>query len=203
MSVSVPRCTGHRGLAARCELVLVRHGESTWNAESRLQGQADPPLSDRGRAQVARLAPAIRELAPQSVVTSDLIRVRETAELLGLGWAAADPRWRELDLGDWTGRRIEEVRAESNGAYTAWREGRDMPPGGEPWSALGDRVFEAVEALQGARRSLVVTHGGVIRVLTARVLGIEINALAGVGNASVTVLELGERARLVAYDRRA
>lgn len=114
-------------------LLLVRHGQSSWNAEERLQGQADPPLSELGRAPALALAlaPVLRTLAPDLVVTSDLARVRQSAELLGYPDAPADARWREFDLGDWTARTKAEVRAESNGAYSAWRAGRAGPPGGE------------------------------------------------------------------------
>jgi len=181
-------------------LLLVRHGQSTWNAEDRLQGQADPPLSELGRAEAVALRPALRALAPHVVLTSDLARARETAALLGHSTAPADPRWREFDLGDWTSRTENDVRAESDGAFAAWRAGRANPPGGESWATFGDRILEAVQALPPVERALIVTHGGPIRTLCARLLDTEVDALTRVTNASLTVLELADRPRLLRYN---
>src|ERR671929_2443690 len=86
-------------------LILVRHGESTWNAEERLQGQLDPPLSERGREQSRALAAAVdlTGFPPERIVCSDLTRARETAELLGVAPGRYDERWREIDIGEWGG----------------------------------------------------------------------------------------------------
>ena len=98
-------------MLSRDRLILVRHGESTWNAEERLQGQLDPPLSERGREQSRALAAMLDGLPDDRVVCSDLGRARETAELLGLRPARFDPRWREIDVGSWGGRVAAEVDA--------------------------------------------------------------------------------------------
>ena len=90
----------------------MRHGESTWNAEDRLQGQADPPLSARGRLQAEESLERVRHFAPDTVVSSDLVRAVETAEILGYADPVLDPRWREVDIGEWTGRIGGDVRAE-------------------------------------------------------------------------------------------
>src|SRR3954471_23099299 len=94
-----------RVMLPRDRLILIRHGESTWNAEERLQGQLDPPLSERGREQVRALQEMIATLdvPDERIVCSDLGRARETAELLGLEPAAYDARWREIDVGAWGG----------------------------------------------------------------------------------------------------
>ena len=81
-------------LSAR--LLLVRHGQSTYNAQARLQGQADPPLSDAGRREAELLEPALARFPEDRVVTSDLRRARETAALLGYPEARPDARWREI-----------------------------------------------------------------------------------------------------------
>src|SRR4051794_35120525 len=111
-------------LSAR--LVLVRHGESTDNAQRRLQGQADPSLSETGRAQ----ARALRDALPrfEQVVTSDLVRASETAALLGYPDARRDERWREIALGEWQGRSLADFEDET--AYS-WRGGAITPAGGE------------------------------------------------------------------------
>src|ERR1700759_3832419 len=84
-------------------LVIVRHGESVWNAEGRLQGQADPPLSPKGREEARGLAAAGGGALPPRVVSSDLIRARETAALLGHPDAETDVRLREINVGEWEG----------------------------------------------------------------------------------------------------
>jgi glucosyl-3-phosphoglycerate phosphatase len=186
-------------------LVLIRHGESAWNARGVLQGQADPPLSDLGRRQATALAPWAGTLAPVSVATSDLARARETATLLGWPDARPDARWREVDIGAWTGRTATEVRAEEgDGAFHAWREGGHVPAGGESYDQLGDRVeAPARELLSAGGTHVVICHGGPIRMACARLLGLDIRQLGGLGNASATVLEgTGAGVRLAGYNLR-
>jgi hypothetical protein len=101
-------------LSAR--LVLVRHGQSTYNADALLQGQADPPLSEAGRREAQALAAALPRF--EHVVTSDLQRATETAALLGYPEARRDPRWREIDVADWAGRPLIEFPI---GTEPAWR----------------------------------------------------------------------------------
>jgi glucosyl-3-phosphoglycerate phosphatase len=169
-------------------LILLRHAESTWNAERRMQGTADPPLSTAGRAQARALAPLLAAVEPEAVVTSDLRRARETAEELGLAGARADPRWREAALGSWTGLPVDDVVAEEGAAYAAWLEGSGAPPGGEAFPETCARVAEAVGELAaaGTRRALVVTHGGPIRAVCASVAGLPRSGLVSVPTASLT-----------------
>jgi broad specificity phosphatase PhoE len=187
-------------MTGRRVIVLVRHGESVWNMEGRLQGHLDAPLSDRGRAAVIALAPAISRLGVPSerVICSDLGRARETAALLSVEPARYDPAWREIDLGAWSGRLAAEVDAEEGGS-TSWRGGRRTPPGGESWSAFGDRIAAAVDSLDSSGSWLVVCHGGAVRAACAHVTGIEPRALASPPNASMTTLELFPRRRLVSF----
>ena len=120
-------------------LILVRHGLSEWNASGRVQGQADPPLSPEGREEARRLAPMVAAQAPDAVVSSDLARARETAELLGAGPVETDARWRESAMGEWTGRAAEELMADPSGAFGRWREGLERPPGGESFDDMRTR----------------------------------------------------------------
>ena len=185
-------------LSAR--LVLVRHGQSTWNAEGRLQGQADPPLSESGREEARALAPHLAGFPAERVVTSDLRRARETAALLGHDGARRDPRWREIDVGAWSGRSLDEL---PRGAEVSWRAGPLVPPGGESWGALTARVRGAAEELAAAGGAwLVVAHGGVIRALVGELAGVDPTRLAGPANASVTVWD-PVRAQLLGYGWRA
>jgi broad specificity phosphatase PhoE len=136
---------------------------------------------------------------PGRVLSSDLARARETAELLGVAPAGYDERWREIDVGEWSGRTAAEVDAEGD-ELTNWRGGPRTAPHGEPWPAFGARVAAAVDALRGAGGSwLVIAHGGVIRAACAHLTGADPLRLASPGNASTTTWELGERPRLLSY----
>jgi probable phosphoglycerate mutase len=179
-------------------LLLVRHGETPWNAARRLQGVADPALSPAGRAQAAALAPMVAALAPDAAVASDLRRARETAELLGFPDARLDRRWRESQLGRWTGRATDELPP---GHHREWRAGRRTPPGGESWEALGARVGSALADLRGEVGTvLVVTHGGPIRRALALLVGLGPDRIVPPRTGSLTVVDVGERARLRAYN---
>lgn len=162
-------------------LLLLRHGQSTWNAESRWQGWADAPLSEVGREQSRAMAAWLADLGLHlgGAVSSDLARSMETArivaELLGLGDVAVEPALRERDVGDWSGRTTDEIEDLWPGALAAWRAGRlDRPPGGEHEPAFRDRVVGAVERLaaQPSKPLLVITHGGVIRALERHLGGV-------------------------------
>ena len=184
---------------SRDRLILVRHGESTWNAEELLQGQLDPPLSERGRGQSQALAGILDGLPDERVLCSDLGRARETAELLGLRPGRFDARWREIDVGEWGGRPASEVDAQG-GELTNWRGGPRTAPGGETWADFSARVAGAVdELIEAGGPWLVVCHGGCIRAAVAHVTGADALALGSPPNASATVFELGPRPRLLVY----
>lgn len=170
-------------------LLLVRHGESEWNAVRRLQGQADIDLSAKGEAQAMALAPTIAQLAPDRVITSDLRRARRTAELLGYPGAESVPGLREVDVGDWTGLEIATIVSDQAEAYRGWRAGTFAPPGGEEWDAFAARAAAAARTgFATADRLLVVCHGGVIRALLQALLGLNPNRIIPVGPASLTIL---------------
>jgi len=182
-------------LSAR--LILVRHGQSTHNAQARLQGQADPPLSDAGRAEAKLLRPALPVLEDDRVVTSDLQRAVQTAELLGHSGARRDPRFREIDVGEWQGRPLADFPA---GPETAWRGGPLQAPDGESWDDLQQRVGQALDELIGAGGTwLVVCHGGVVRAALSHVTGADPQRVAGPANASVTIVRANARPQIEAY----
>ena len=182
-------------------LILVRHGESEWNALGRVQGQADPGLSEAGRAEARLLAPLVAAMAPEVVVTSDLRRAAETGALVCSMASTTDPRWRESAMGEWTGRAAAELYADPRGRFAAWREGRADPPGGESWEAVCDRVADAARSLRasGAARVLVVTHGGPVRAACAVLAGLAPDHLVPVPNASMTVIELAHGGELASF----
>lgn len=186
-------------------LIMVRHGETLWNTQRRLQGQTDEPLSERGRAQALALAPLILKSQPQRALASDLARAAETAALLGFPHASREPRLREMDLGDWSGRLIADIEAESADAYRGWRAGTYTPPGAEPWDTFKARVSAAFSALDGDQDTLIVAHGGVIRAACDALLGLTPERVVPVGPASMTTLALtrcdrGWCGRLEAYN---
>lgn len=175
-------------------LLLVRHGQSEWNATRRLQGQADVGLSDLGKAQAEALRPVIEAVAPCRVVASDLKRVRETARRISTATPNFVRALREIDVGDWTGRSIEDIRAEDEGAYQGWRAGTYVPPGGETWAAFVDRVSRATEEERRnpCRNLLVVCHGGVIRALLQHYIALDPAQVIPVAPASLCALRLGD-----------
>lgn len=170
------------------ELWLVRHGETVWNAEHRLTGWADPPLTARGADQARNLGVFLRERSYDAVWSSDLLRARHTAEL-AFGRAREDARLREIDFGELDGLDWHSLD----------RSWRDLllhrfddfhPPGGESAAAFSRRVVEFVDQLSPGRH-LVFTHGGVVRLLL-RLMGQD----QFLPNASVATLSWDERAVL-------
>jgi len=145
-------------------LLLVRHGETDWNADGRLQGQTDRPLSDFGRRQARQLADELAEEELEAIYSSDLSRARETAEIvaerLGLP-VVLDPDLREKDWGTWEGlTAVERDRVEFVGEST---------------EAHQERILGALRRISerhpGEGRVLVVTHGGSMRRVQTAALG--------------------------------
>jgi broad specificity phosphatase PhoE len=189
-------------------LILMRHGETVWNAERRLQGHADAPLSPRGIDQARRAAKFFADgPAPGLIVSSDLSRARHTAELLGFADFATDARLREMDLGGWTGRWIEEIEASNRGAYRNWRHGSYTPPGGEGWRPFRERVGAAIgEAVDRSDGDVViVAHEGVVRAACDVLVGLPPSSLSPIAPAAITIFEVNHstqphNARLVAFN---
>ncbi len=151
-------------------LFLVRHAESEWNAIGRWQGQADPVLSPRGRAE-ARAAAAALAGTVARVVSSDLRRAAETADLIAaeleLGPVERDPALREIDIGKWSGLTTQEIEDRWPGALGRWREGGTVDNGGEDRAVFRERILSAVgsHAARDGGPVLVVTHGAAIGVI--------------------------------------
>lgn len=196
-------------------ILLVRHGESEWNAVGRWQGQADSPLTDLGRSQAKAAAGAVGLV--DRVLSSDLVRARETAEIiadqLGLGPVVIDPDLRERNAGEWTGLTRTEIHARFPGALPgdpARTDGsRDIvaPPGYEPHEHLLARGLAAVQrwaAAAGGGDAVAVTHGGLVYAIE-RDLGAEWVRLPNLAGRWVTVtgnrVRLGRRVTLVDPDQ--
>jgi probable phosphoglycerate mutase len=179
--------------------VLIRHGQSTWNREHRIQGQLDPPLSEEGRRQTALLAERFAGRPFAGLYASDLKRALETADVLGAtAGLAPQPRerLREVFLGDWEGLRTEEIAQRFPDAWASWVEEPDwdVVPGGEGAAAFDTRVsaeLDEIVARHAHGDVLVVTHGGVIQVALHRVVGRASRGLFPfkIQNASISMLE--------------
>jgi probable phosphoglycerate mutase len=182
-------------------LLVVRHGESTWNAQSRWQGQADPPLSALGERQAEEAAERLHEIGSiRAVWTSDLVRARRTAELiasrLGVGRVHEEPRLRERDVGSWSGLTREEIEERWPGYLAA----RRAPPDFEGDAELLARTRAGLLAAADGSASgdvLVVTHGGVVRTIE-RSLGAEPGRLP---NLAGRWLVAGDPGRLALSER--
>lgn len=161
---------------------VARHGETDWNRERRIQGHLDPPLNDTGRDQVAdlaaRLAGELEGLEPlPRLISSDLLRASQTAELIGrpLGLTPTLERdWRERRLGILEGKTFSELRETHPAEVEAYRThvDRDAIPEIEPTIEFRARVLGAIRTIGASSDlALVVTHGGVMRVLLEAALG--------------------------------
>ncbi len=184
-------------------ILLVRHGESEWNAVRRLQGQADIDLSTRGKEQARALAPMVASFNPGLVLTSDLKRAANTAALLGHDDAVREPLLREQNVGAWTGMEIAQLMADAPGAYAGWRAGTFAPENGEIWGDFRARVGKAIESARAsdAETVLMVCHGGVIRAALDAALGLSPARIIPVGPASLTILSYPqEEARLEVFN---
>lgn len=151
-------------------LILVRHGQTAVNAGGRLQGRVDAPLTALGRRQAQAVASAVPR--PALVVTSPLVRARETAACFGVD-VVVDDRWIELDYGEFDDTPIASVPAET---WQQWRSDSSFtPPGGESLVDLGMRVRDACgELMERAADEdvVVVSHVSPIKAAAAWALGV-------------------------------
>ncbi|WP_342359711.1 histidine phosphatase family protein [Terrarubrum flagellatum] len=190
--------------AERPRLYFIRHGETDWNAEGRLQGQRDIPLNDLGRVQAGEAGAKLKATVPLiedcDFVASPMLRTRETMELareaMGLNPVGyrLDERLKELTFGKWEGLTWKEVvRHDPAGAK---RRSRDkwgfVPPDGESYAMLLERVRPAIDEL--TRDTVMVSHGGVARALMTMLGGVptELAANQDVWQGKVLVFGAGE-----------
>lgn len=195
------------------KVLLLRHGQTAYNAQHRMQGQRDVPLDPVGRAQVAAVAPLVAAARPQALVSSDLLRARQTALALAdqgpCPQPRIDPRLREISVGDWEGLTLAEAETRFPEQWAAWRSGADVGRGGgESYAQLSARAVPAVlDALdqQVTEGGLLVcvTHGGTARAVVAGLLELPMTQawrVAGLGNCRWSLLEENVRGwRLVEH----
>ncbi len=166
-------------------LLLIRHGETDWNASGRYQGQMDIPLNEAGVEQARILGHRLRnELsrptepgAPtgsiDAIYASDLARAWQTAEIVGAACGLTprpEPRLRELSFGEWQGLTYQEIGERDPEALAAWNHDRvnGRPPGGESLGAMAARVSDLLDDVRREIRDgnvALISHGGTIRVI--------------------------------------
>jgi glucosyl-3-phosphoglycerate phosphatase len=180
-------------------LLIVRHGETDWNREGRWQGHAGPGLNELGRRQAAAVAARLAHDAPAVLVSSDLARATETAAVIGERTGLdvrLDPRFREVDVGEWSSLSRAEVGTRYPDAYRQWELGRNAGyPGGESFEELQERCRAALDSLlesEAGRTIVLVAHGGSIRAMIGSVLDLDggrRRRLATGRNCSLSVIE--------------
>ena len=159
------------------ELIVLRHGETSWSRALRHTGRTDIPLTPKGEASAAALRGALANLPVIAVFTSPAQRARRTAELAGLTGASVDADLAEWDYGGYEGRTTADIRRDHPGWYL-WRDGvipGDAAHPGETIGQVGDRadaVLGRVRPLLTGGNVALVAHGHLLRVLTARWLGL-------------------------------
>lgn len=183
------------------QLILLRHGQTEYNATDRMQGQLDTDLTELGRTQAKKAAVELARRSPLRIVSSDLARAFDTAAALGDAaglTVSVDPRLRETHLGEWQGLTHLEVDDRAPGARSAWRSDATMaPPSGESRVDVARRSVPVVEELcantpewgvgGSARPIVLVAHGGLIAALTAALLDLPVDrwpVLGGLSNTS-------------------
>lgn len=199
----------------RVPVILVRHGATPWNREGLVQGWTDIPLSDQGRVQAARVAGALAPHRVARILTSDLARARETADIIAERLVVpveSDPGLREYHCGRWEGRPYLTIRSEDGEAFRAWFNDPDVPtPGGESMRQAALRAVPVLEAAahvpalsahspdhstsvlsdEAPGALLIVGHGGINRLLAGHLLGIELSAVKRLrlDNGSISIFE--------------
>lgn len=199
-------------------LVLVRHGETDFNAEGRMQGQLDSRLTVLGRDQAGLAAPLLARYRPERLISSDLGRAAETAEEIGAACGLPvklDTRLRETHLGQWQGLTVAQVRESAPGVLARWREDSAWaPPAGESRLRVAERVLPLLAELRDElvgdpepRTVLLCAHGGLIAALICAALELPPSvwgSFGGLGNCCWAVLvwraEEPPRWRLTGYN---
>lgn len=145
-------------------LVLIRHGETDWNVEGRYQGQADPPLNEKGRQQARAVAHKLENLGLELLYTSPLRRARQTAQIIGnaLGLPIyVEPRLMEINQGEWETLLVTEIQARFPDLFQRWESDPWSVhiPGGETLAQVQERVYAAIDDILAKHRG---SHIGIV-----------------------------------------
>lgn len=192
------------------KFILVRHGESVWNRQRRIQGTLNPELSIRGKRQTDLLLAHLKAHLSEEVAaiySSPLRRAAQTADRIAGAYhlpVIHEPDLREMSLGKWEGMTVAEIQAATPGRYEEWLEDplAFPAPAGEDLRAFERRVVGALHRMQAAHPGadlIVVSHGGVIKTLLCFALGLDVRYLFRLkqDNTAVSQIELDGRVRRV------
>ena len=182
--------------------MLVRHGETEWNKQHRIQGHADAPLNATGIEQARRLASRLADVRIDAVYSSDVSRTRKTAEIIAEGRGIGVREFSELrerNYGRWEGVTQEEWQATDPEGFAHWKRSPDTytPPGGESLDEVLARTSRAAEHIKEQHLSddsiVVVGHGAALLVLAVHLLGLPLSYRNNftLGNTSLSVLDVG------------
>lgn len=183
-------------------LLLIRHGQTEWNVLGKYTGQIDIPLNETGRKQARQVAQMLRNTPPDVIVSSDLRRARETADLIADAChltVITDPRLREINQGVWEGMQFEDIKTQYAQEFAA-RDANPLAvasPGGETVGQVQDRVLTAVSDLvekHNGSRIAIVAHGLALALIKAHYTNYPITRVWDLipPNAQVDILELSE-----------
>jgi probable phosphoglycerate mutase len=185
-------------------LLLVRHGQTAWNADGRFMGQLDFPSDEMGRAQVLAVAKRLVTEQPAAIYSSDLVRARETALAIQSAIGSHPPitfdaRLREMHFGDWQGQTYGEMMERDAAGLAKWQADplHVAPPNGETLLTLAGRVEAAYKEICAAHpeQTIIVTgHGGSLQILIVAALGLPpgISRNLQLSNASLSELRGGD-----------
>ena len=182
-------------------ILLIRHGQTDWNAQGRWQGHNDIPLNETGQAQAQALARRLASWPIQAVYASDLKRAAMTAVSVATALnqqPILDSLWRERDVGDFGGLTSQEVRDRFPDIWATMKNGLLAPPNGEGWQALRARAvaaFKQVAARHEGAMVAVVSHGGTLANVIAHVLQIPVDQYGRFrlsGNTGLSIVEFLE-----------
>ena len=201
----------HTGHAGAVRLLAIRHGETAWNVDARVQGHIDIALNEQGRQQARLLGRALAQgERPDVLYSSDLARARETAAAIAAACGVSlrlEPALRERCFGVLEGRTVDEVRRRDPGLADRWRrrEPDFVPPGGESLTVFFERCVQTVMRLvrgHPGQTVAIVAHGGVLDCLYRAATGVALDLPRGwsIENASVNrLLCTGERFTLTGW----
>ena len=174
-------------------IVMIRHGETSWNAERRSQGWLDPPLNEHGQQQAKLLGEHVRKHYEfERVISSDLTRCTMTADGLGLEYST-DARLREINTGAFGGLLIADIRERFPDEVGPWDQRYGRAPDGESWLDLVARVgafLAESRVLEIEGDVCLVAHGGTIRALLSVFLELDVNStrLFAQSNTGITIV---------------
>ncbi|MCS7206681.1 MAG: histidine phosphatase family protein [Dehalococcoidia bacterium] len=192
--------------------LLVRHAESTWNQERRLQGQSDPPLSPQGQAQAQALRQRLKRFSIAHTYASDLTRAVQTAHIVLEGRSiplTLTPALREFAFGPWEGKLYDVLTREDPIRFRQFMTGDpsfEPPPGGETRQQVLQRVGAFIAHVRQHHLQddiLIVSHGGCLRAVVVALLGLPVETLwrFRLAPASISVIEVDtHNARLVVWN---